>query len=128
MKKLFSVLLFFCLIAVIGASLYSCSQTTTGITVQLLSAPSSLSLTRTDSSQLSEVGLSCGCNFDSLVATGYVGATDVIHFSFKDAITANPTVHGISATIFPSNLKSPGSDSAWIALFYREQDGSGALL
>ena len=85
-------------------------------TTSLVSTPSSLTLTRTDSSQSSVTGLTCGCSY-LLSVTGYGGDTNVIHFSFAERRDTLITLHTVIVTIHPSTLVGSGKDSAWIALY-----------
>ncbi len=101
-----------------GVTSESCAPTAppdNGI-VSLVSTPSSLALTRTDSSQGSSTGLTCGCGF-FLSVLGYGGDTSVIHFSFGERRDTLITIHNVIATFNPSRLAGTGSDSAWIALY-----------
>jgi hypothetical protein len=120
MKKIFVLSLSAGLIVGFSASLNSCSSSEEIVPLQLLSAPSILNLSRSDSSQESEVALNCGCNFAPLLITGYGGDTTDIRFSFDDKLDSLIQEHTIQAAISPSKLKSSGSQSAWIAVSWND--------
>ena len=120
MKKLVILALFTMIAAVVGANCNSCAPTSPNEvdTTKLISAPSSATLTRTDSTASFSVGLTCGCNFGPLVVTGY-GDTSKIHFRFNEPLTdATVNIHTIIASISPTSIVGSGSDTSWIALYY----------
>jgi hypothetical protein len=128
MKKINSFVFYTALFTAIGAVFNSCAPTAPieQDTTTFFTTSSSLSLTATDSVASSSISLSCGCMFGPLDVTSgplkvvAYGSTSVIHFSYKDIDTLLYT-HTISASIFPSTLKSPGLDTAWIALYFLDE-------
>ena len=120
MKKIISLAFFAALVAAIGTGTNSCSPTQPleVDTTKLISAPSSAILTRPDSTASFSVALTCGCNFEPLVVTGY-GDTSKITFRFKEPLnTQGINIHTIIATFNPSTIVGTGSDTTWIALYY----------
>jgi hypothetical protein len=122
MKKIFAFILSAGLIAAVGTISISCAPSASPETYdnRLLSAPSSLTLTPTDSLQTSGIALFCGCTFQPLVITGYGGDTTNIRFSFQEVLTALINEHTLQAEIYPSSLQGHAADSAWIALSYND--------
>jgi hypothetical protein len=120
MKKLVIIAFFALIAAVVGANCNSCAPTSPNEvdTTKLISAPSSATLTRSDSTASFSVSLTCGCNFGPLIVTGY-GDTSKIHFRFNEPLTdATINIHTIIASIFPTSITGSGSDTSWIALYY----------
>jgi len=122
MKKTFSFILSAGMIAAIGTISISCAPTAQPDTYnnRLLTAPSSLSLTATDSMNTAGIALACGCSFEPLVITGYGGDTAGIRFSFTEPVTTDTNEHYIQAEIYPSISNNHVPDSAWIALEYND--------
>ncbi len=113
-----------CILAVFfTASFISCAPSNSvGSSTALNSAPSSLVLTRTDSSKNSTLGLNCGCPFPAasnqpLTINGF-GDTSVVTFQFAESLTKDTTLHTAIATIHPSKLAGSGTASTWIAFQY----------
>jgi hypothetical protein len=126
MKKIISLAFSTALFAALVMGFNGCAPTAAPEqdTTVIQSAPSSLSLTRTDSLQSSSISLSCGCKFGPfyvssgpLKVIGY-GDTSVIHFFFADSIDSLAYNHTLVATIVPSALTSSGSSTSWIALYF----------
>lgn len=126
MKKIIAYLFSTALFAALVMGFNACAPTSPPQqdTTTLDAAPSSMALTRADSMQSSSISLSCGCKFGPLdlnsgplTITGY-GDTSVIHFSFSDSIDSLAFAHTLVATISPSTLKSSGSSTSWIALYF----------
>jgi hypothetical protein len=117
MKKILFFTLLAAFFAVIGTNTNSCAPTapTETDTTKLKSAPSSLALTRADSSQSSSPYLTCGCPFTYTVI-GYGGDTSVIHFNVSDS-SQSISAHNVTTTIYPSKLPAgPNTVTAWVAL------------
>jgi hypothetical protein len=121
MKKIFAFILSAGLIAAIGTSSISCAPTETpqGYDGKLLSAPSTISLTPTDSLNTAGIALACGCPFEPLVITGYGGDTTNIRFSCADT-AASINEHSLQAEIYPSKLVAHDTVTAWIAISYND--------
>jgi hypothetical protein len=122
MKKTFAFILSAGLIAAIGTISISCAPTAPQTTYdnRLLTAPSTLSLTATDSLNTAGIALACGCSFEPLVITGYGGDTSGIRFSFTEPLTADTNEHTLQAEIYPTVSKNKVPDSAWIAVEYND--------
>jgi hypothetical protein len=129
MKKINSLLFAAALFAAIGITINSCAPTDPNEqdTTTLLTTQSSLSLTAADSTDSSFISLSCGCKFGPVVLTSgplklytQYGDTSVIHFSMND-IDSSLYTHTLRAAFSPTALKSPGSDTAWIVLYFLDE-------
>ncbi len=120
LKKILTVVLSIGPFVAISLTSNSCAPTPpTGPATTLYAAPSNLTLTRTDSTGSSAIGLSCGCPFD-LTVTGYGGDTSKIHFSFGERLDTPITTHNLSVKIIPSSFPAgPDTITAWIGLYYR---------
>ena|ERR1700733_4887364 len=129
MKKIFALILSACLLAAIGTISNSCapSETPEVDTTRLVSSPSSLSLTAGDSAGAASVFLTCGCNYEPLVVTGY-GDTSVIHFSYGDtSLTTSIQSHPVYVNIHPS-VNSHDTSNSWVSLAYQDESAGGSLL
>ncbi|HZK75575.1 MAG TPA: hypothetical protein VFD13_01590 [Candidatus Kapabacteria bacterium] len=115
LKKILTFVLSTGVFVLLSAGFNSCAPTAPNApATTLISAPSSLTLSKADSSASSSIGLSCGCTFP-LTVIGY-GDTSIIHFSFAEKLDSKLTTHNLSARIIPSSLSSPGTASSWIRL------------
>ena len=131
MKKIFVFALSVGLISGIGgcSSLFPPTQPPETNVLELTGSISSLNLTRTDSSQESDIAVEgCTCTFGPLIVTAYGGDTSDIHFSFIEPLTDVIRPHTLQAEIFPSVLKNSGIDSAWVAILYYDQSAGGGVL
>ncbi|HET6401571.1 MAG TPA: hypothetical protein VFH95_09250 [Candidatus Kapabacteria bacterium] len=119
LKKILTVVLTTSLFVAIGVTSNSCAPTAPDSPATTLgAAPPNLTLTKTDSTGGSAIGLSCGCTF-ALTITGQRGDANV-HFVFNEPLDTVITTHNLSATFFHS-LPHAGPDTtlAWIGLYYR---------